>query len=133
MEPTYFRTSPHDVRRGRERRGTMGPEDKGKYTVYWNGVPLSDTPIAPGIIHKIELSADAPNQEGVPLLGPMEFTMYIKVPKHWHCKSRRRFIKLLMSKGISRNQAKRVAGVARIAGVPYGELWQSYFFWGEGL
>ncbi len=57
-----------------------------------------------------------------------------RLAKNWRCKSRKRFIKLLMSKGISRNEAESVAKVARIAGVPYGELWRCYFFWGiEGL
>ncbi len=50
--------------------------------------------------------------------------------KNWRCRSRKRFIKLLMSKGISRNEAGSVARVARIVGVPYRELWQAWFFWG---
>lgn len=111
----------------------MGPENRNEYTVYWGGVPLGNTPITPGIIHTITVSEDALTPEAMSLLEPMAFTMYIKMPKHWRCKSRRRFIKLLMSKGISRNQAERVAGAARAAGVPYGELWRSRFFWGEGL
>ena len=61
---------------------------------------------------------------------PVEFTAHFKTPKRWRCGSRKRFIKLLMSEGISRNQAGSVARVARIAGVPYGELWRDYFFWG---
>ena len=111
----------------------MGPEDKGKYTVHWNGVPLGNTPIVPGIIYEVILPEEALTPEAMSLFEPMKFTMHIRTPKRWRCRGRKRFIKLLMSKGISRNQAKRVAGVARIAGVPYGELWQSYFFWGEGL
>ena len=106
----------------------MGPENKNEYTVYWGGVPL-----APGIIHTITVSEDALTPEAMSLLEPMAFTIHIKTPKRWRCRGRKRFIKLLMSKGISRNQARSVAGVARIAGVPYGELWRSYFFWGEGL
>lgn len=57
----------------------------------------------------------------------------VKPGKHWRCRNRKRFIKLLMSKGISRNQAEGVARVARIAGVQYGKLWQGYFFWGERI
>ncbi len=53
--------------------------------------------------------------------------------KNWRCRSRKRFIKLLMSKGISRNLAGSVAKVARIAGVSYEELWQSCFFWCKRL
>ena len=111
----------------------MGPENRNEYTVYWGGVPLGDTPMMPGIIYEVMLPEEALTTEAMSLLEPMEFAMHIKTPKRWHCRGRKRFIKLLMSKGISRNQAESVAGVARIAGVPYGELWRSYFFWGEDL
>lgn len=37
----------------------MGTENKNEYTVYWGGVPLGNTPIAPGIIHEVTLSEDA--------------------------------------------------------------------------
>lgn len=111
----------------------MGPENRNEYTVHWGGVPLGNTPITPGIIHTITVSEDALTPEAMSLLEPMAFTMHIKTPKRWSCRGRKRFIKLLMSKGISRNQAGSVAGVSRIAGVPYGELWRSYFFWGKGL
>ncbi len=61
-------------------------------------------------------------------------TLTARLATNWRCRGRKRFIKLLMSKGISRNEAESVAKVARIAGVPYGELWRCYFFWGiEGL
>ena len=108
----------------------MGPESKNDYILYLRDATSGDIPIAPGIIHEITVSADALTQEALQLLEPMEFTMHIETPKRWHCGSRKRFIKLLMSKGISRNQAGSVARVARIAGVPYGELWRDYFFWG---
>lgn len=110
----------------------MGPESKNDYILYKRDVTLSDMPIAPGIVHEITVSMDALTPEVSQLLEPMEFTMHFKTPKRWRCQSRKRFIKLLMSKGISRNQAGSVARVARIAGVPYGELWRSYFFFLEG-
>lgn len=93
---------------------------------------LGNTPIVRGEIQLAEITvpADAPKQESILPLQQMELTVHFKMPKHWHCKSRRRFIKLLMSKKISRNQAESVARVARIAGVPYEELWRSYFLWG---
>jgi len=56
-------------------------------------------------------------------------TLTARSEKNWRCRSRKRFIKLLMSKGISRKYAEKVARVARIAGVSYRELWQSCFFW----
>lgn len=110
----------------------MGPEDTNDYTLFMDGVL-----IAPGQIElpEITVTEDAQEPENAIMrqLGHMEFTMHLKTPKSWRCRSRKRFIKLLMSKGIGRNQAASVARAARIAGVPYGELWRSYFFWGEDL
>lgn len=108
----------------------MGQESTNNYTLYLRDATLGDILIAPGIIHEITVSMDALTPEALQLLEPMGFTMHVKTPKRWRCQSRKRFIKLLMSKGISRKQAGSVARVARIAGVPYGELWRSYFFWG---
>ena len=108
----------------------MGPESKDDYTLYLDGVP-----IARGEIRLPEITV---REEGVAELAgalvcePVEFTAHFKTPKRWRCGSRKRFIKLLMSKGICRNQAGSVAKVARIAGVPYRELWRDYFFWGGG-
>ncbi len=65
-----------------------------------------------------------------PAMAELHGTLTARLVKNWCCRSRKRFIKLLMSKGIRRNEAASVAKVARIAGVPYGELWQGYFFWG---
>ena len=104
----------------------MGPESESSGTLYWDGVPLMT-----GVFQEITIPKDAQEQDPPRLLDAgtvLTFTM--KMPKCWSCGSRRRFIKLLMSKGISRNQAGSVARVARIAGVRYRELWQTYFFWG---
>ena len=111
----------------------MGPENKfnpNDFTLF-----LGDTPIARGEIQLAEITvpADTPKPETILPLQQMEFTVHFKTPKRWRCRGRKRFVKLLMSMGISRNQAESMAGVARIAGVPYGELWRSYFFWGECL
>mgnify|MGYP001029434765 FL=1 len=105
----------------------MGPENKNEYTVYWDGVPLGDTPIAPGIIHNITVSEDALTQEAMSLLEPMEFTMHIKTPKRWRCRGRKRFIKLMMSEGVSRNYAERLADFVR-GWMPYGEAWREYLW-----
>ena len=93
---------------------------------------LGDKPIARGEIELAEITvpADMPKPECMLTLQQMEFKTNFKELKRWRCKGRRRFIKLLMSKGISRNEAGSVARAARIAGVPYGELWRDYFFWG---
>jgi len=65
-----------------------------------------------------------------PAMVDLSMEITVKPAKNWRCRSRKRFIKLLMSKGISRNEAESVARVARIEGVQYRERWQSYFFWG---
>ncbi len=66
------------------------------------------------------------------VMASFSVTISVKPARDWRCRSRKRFIKLLMSKGISRNETESVARVARIAGVQYRELWQSYFFWQGG-
>ena len=103
----------------------MGPEDKGRYTVYWCGAPLE-----PGIIHEITLSTDALNQEAMTLLEPTEFTIHVKVPKRWRCRNRKRFIKLMMSEGAYRNDAEWMADFVR-GRMPYGEAWRTYLFAGQ--
>lgn len=45
--------------------------------------------------------------------------------KRWHCRSRKRYIKLMMSEGISRNYAERLADFTRTL-MPYGEAWRNY-------
>jgi len=67
------------------------------------------------------------------VMSQFSMTISVKPVRDWRCRSRKRFIKLLMSKGISRNEAESVARAARIAGVQYRELWQSYFFLGEKM
>ncbi len=110
----------------------MPPKSENNYTLYWRDPQLGDVMIIPEVVYEITVSADALTPEAMSLLQPMEFTVQAKPPKNWRCRSRKRFIKLLMSKGISRNEAESVARVARIAGVTYRELWQGYFFWEGG-
>lgn len=44
-----------------------------------------------------------------PILDNCEFSMRMKLPKSMRCKSRKRFVKLLMASGISRNVAQALA------------------------
>lgn len=109
----------------------MPTKSKNNYTPYWRNPLTGDVMTIPGVIHEIVVSADTPTPEGMSLLRPMELTVQIKTPKHWRCRSRKRFVKLLMStKKLSRNEAERVAQAARIMRVPYGEAWWTYSFWG---
>ena len=86
----------------------MGPESESKYTVYFDGKP-----IGPGLIQEIKLTEEMPEPDNVLSfqLPPMAF--YLKTPKRWRCRSRKRFIKLMMSEGISRNGAVWLANFIR--------------------
>ena len=105
----------------------MGPENKFKpnnFTLF-----LGDTPIARGEIRLAEITvpADTPKPETILPLQQMEFTAHFKVQKRWSCKSRKRFIKLMMSEGISKNYAERLADFVR-GWMPYREAWRKYLW-----
>lgn len=100
----------------------MGPESKDDYTLYLDGVPIALVEIQ---LPEITLPADVPEREITPLLEPMEFTMQIKTPKHLRCRSRKRFIKLMMSDGITRNCAEQLADSTRKL-MPYVEAWRNH-------
>ena len=101
----------------------MGPENKidlTGYTLFLDGEPVEQI----GTLPEITVAADAPEPEG--MISKMEpITMTLKTPKHWRCRSRKRFIKLMMSEGISRNGAVWLADFIRKL-MPYGEAWRQY-------
>jgi len=104
----------------------MGQESKNDYTLYLDGVP-----VAIGEIREITLAADAPELGDIPPMQPIEFTVQIKTPKRWRCRGRKRFVKLMMSEGITRNYAERLADFTRML-MPYGEAWRNHIlhkFW----
>lgn len=109
----------------------MGPEnrfDPNSFTLF-----LGDTPIARGEIELPEIKL--PLEMFEPVRGLtyqceeacqwVGFTLEIKVPKRWRCRSRKRFIKLMMSEGVSRNTAERMADFVR-GWMPYGRAWWEY-------
>lgn len=105
----------------------MGPENKfnpNSFTLF-----LGDTPIARGEIQLAEITvpADTMKPEAILPLQQVEFTVYFKAQKRWSCKSRKRFIKLMMSEGISRNYAERLADFVR-GWMPYREAWREYLW-----
>ena len=104
----------------------MGPEDTNDYTLFMDGVL-----IAPGQIElpEITVTEDAQEPENAIMrqFGHMEFTVHLKTPKSWRCRSRKRFIKLMMSEGISRNYAERLADLVR-GWMPYREAWREYLW-----
>lgn len=105
----------------------MGPGngfDPNSFTLF-----LGDTPIARGEIELVEITVpvDAPKPERILQLQQVEFTVHFKTPKRWRCRSRKRFIKLIMSEGISRNYAERMADFVR-RWMPYGDAWRRYLW-----
>jgi len=87
-------------------------------------------------IGKIQDLAEVTVSEGKQIASAIisitkEFSTIIRVkcPKQWRCKSRKRFIKLVMSRGYSRNYAVRFAARARRVGIPYQKIWRTWFFW----
>lgn len=67
-----------------------------------------------------------------PAMAELSMTLSVKMPKQWNCKGRKRFIKLVMSKGYSRNYAVRFAARARRVGIPYQDIWRTWFLWEGG-
>ena len=99
----------------------MGPESRNDYIVYLNDVPIAQGQIQ---LPEITLPADAPELEIPSMFQPMEISMRVEIPKHWRCRSRKRFIKLVMSEGMSRNYAEKLADFTRTL-MPYGEAWRT--------
>jgi hypothetical protein len=56
-------------------------------------------------------------------------TFQVKLGRDHRCQSRKRFIKLLMSRGFGRNAAEQVAVWARHNG-GYRRVWKGWLFWG---
>ena len=98
----------------------MGPENKNDYTVYCDGAPITLRGLP-----EITLPIGTPEPEGMLVCQTMEIVMHVKVPKRWRCRGRKRFIKLMMSEGISRNGAVWLADFIRKL-MPYGEAWRQY-------
>ena len=97
-----------------------------------NWVDLKSTPVTwrkfelPKITVLGEVS-ETPKSIG--LYQDVEFTLTFKTPKRWRCLSRKRFIKLMMSEGVSRNNAERLANFTREL-MPYWRAWRDYLLTG---
>ena len=99
----------------------MGPESKHKYTLYYNGEPLSLATLP-----EIAVPPDAPRPEVDLPFQSVKFTVRFKTPKHWRCRNRKRFIKLMMGEGWTRNWAEALAHLVRGSKIPYSEAWKSH-------
>lgn len=103
----------------------MGPENKvdlDNYTLYLNGEPIA---WGQGELPEITVPEEVREpRNGLPC-EYMEYTLYFKIPKRWRCRSRKRFIKLMMSEGVSRNNAEWLADFTRKM-MSYEEAWGNY-------
>lgn len=93
---------------------------------------LNDEPVLRGKLQEITVQVDAPESEIVLDFQLPPLTFYIKMPKRMRCRSRKRFIKLMMSEGISRNGAVWLADFVRER-IPYEEAWRKYILHNIGI
>ena len=104
----------------------MGSENKIDFmagTLYLDGELIGIGTIEQ--LPEITVASDAPEPDMHLADLSLEITGYFKTPKRWRCRSRKRFIKLMMSEGISRNGAVWLADFIRKM-MPYGEAWRQY-------
>ena len=102
----------------------MGPENESVltgYTVYSDGEPVKM-----GQLQEITLLEEAVAEAENFLAKIPEITVYLKTPKRWRCRSRKRFIKLVMSEGVSRNKAEWLERAVRMMRMSYNEAWLNY-------
>lgn len=114
----------------------MGTENSGKFVVY---VLTDDGPVEiSDKIATVNVSSGAKFTEIANLaMETGEITVRVKCAKNMRCRSRKRFVKLLMSRGVDRNKAQRIARTVRATNawaVPeeYRESYQRFFvelFW----
>ena len=92
----------------------MGPEEKTRHVCY---IMQGGKPVAhfESIADTGELEITLTDEGAGPLImgavGPLAFEMKVSLPKEWRCASRKRFVKLLMSYGGSRNAAMKIAAI----------------------
>jgi hypothetical protein len=104
----------------------MGPEnsDAGSFELYTPGGEKMEMVYGMPPI-TVQTAAEAARE-----IRQARTTMFrVRLGKEYRCRSRKRFVKLLMSKGIERNYAQKVAEQAREQG-GYRYVWQGWLFWG---
>lgn len=100
----------------------MGHESESKFVAFLDGAEIEL-----GLFPEITLSEEvvaAMEDLFADVFEPWRVTIRFKTPKHWRCRGRKRFIKLMMSEGISRNYANWLAEFTRTL-MPYKEAWRS--------
>lgn len=97
-------------------------DDDVGYTPVWT----IDKPVSCNLVETREVNIEQPWH------GWEEANCSIEMnfPKHLRCKSRKRFIKLIMSLGIQRNTANFLANDVAISDTSYGDFWINLCFRG---
>lgn len=86
----------------------MGPEDSGKKKVkFYMMVNGQSVEIEPDFA-EIKYTEDRQGDDNL-ALNNCELSVWVKLPRSMRCKSRKRFVKLLMASGIQRNVAQVLA------------------------
>lgn len=83
----------------------MGPENSGRKPVLYMMVDGQPVEVEPDFA-EITFTED---QQGNPVMDNCEFSVRVKLPRSLRCRSRKRFVKLLMASGINRNTAQKLA------------------------
>ena len=106
----------------------MGPNSQPLYVCY---VMDGEEPIArfeANNIGELTITFKDECEKSMPLIagaiGMLSFKLKVKPPKEWRCTSRKRFTKLMMSYGCSRNDANALAPIiqAPVGPQSYQEL-----------
>lgn len=98
----------------------MPTETKSEYTTYLNGTPFPEITLLP----------DVPGSEVWPIPEPITLTLHVNPPKHWRCKSRKRFVKMVMGEGWPRNAAESLARFCAAFEIPYSRAWKEHLLAG---
>lgn len=88
----------------------MGPRGSGKKGIkFYMMVDGQEVEVKPDFAEITFTDTEDQQRNNNPILDNCEFSMQVKLPKSMRCKSRKRFVKLLMASGISRNVAQALA------------------------
>lgn len=102
----------------------MGPNSQppGEIELYWKGAGPVQKKIAD--IPEVNMDFKGTENEAYNTEGDPIMSVSVEIPSSLRCTSRKRFVKLLMSCGVKRNAAVKVALLAARHGVSY----QIHFF-----
>lgn len=108
----------------------MGPESQTDHICYimQNGEPVARFEANNTGVLTITLEGECANTLALVAgaIGPTALKMGVGLPKEWRCGTRKRFVKLLMSYGCSRNDANETAAIVSIPVGP--QSYQELFF-----